>query len=96
MAADSAGCPGDASSKGVLQRLWTYQAERFPVARTALLVAVFSAAGVSASARFAGRSPPGPGSYLLAFSVTLRPTRRFARSRLPLQPNALPRLRQPQ
>ena len=55
----------------LLARLWTYQAERFPLARTAALVAVFSGASVSASAHFAGRALPGWPIYALAFFVTL-------------------------
>lgn len=53
------------------RRLWIYQAERFPLGKTALLIAVFSAAGVSASAHFAGRGLPGWPSFALAFAVTL-------------------------
>ena len=53
------------------QRLWIYQAERFPLGKTALLVAVFSAAGISASAHFAGRPLPGWPAFALAFGVTL-------------------------
>lgn len=53
------------------RRLWIYQAERFPLGRTALLIAVFSAAGISASAQFAGRPLPGWPAFLLAFGVTL-------------------------
>ena len=52
-------------------RLWTYQAERFPLIRTSALVAVFSAASVSASAHLAGRDVPGTAVYLAAFVVTL-------------------------
>lgn len=52
-------------------RLWLYQAERFPLGKTSLLVAVFSAAGVSASAHFAGRDLPGWDVFALAFFVTL-------------------------
>ena len=55
----------------LLARLWTYQAERFPLARTAALVAVFSGASVSASAHFAVRALPGWPVYALAFAVTL-------------------------
>ncbi len=55
----------------LLERLWTYQAERFPLTRTAALVAVFSGASVSASAHFAGRVLPGWPVYALAFVVTL-------------------------
>jgi len=53
------------------RRLWIYQAERFPLGKTSLLVAVFSAAGVNASALFAGRAMPGWPAYALAFAVTL-------------------------
>ncbi|MDE2597001.1 MAG: UbiA family prenyltransferase [Sphingomonadales bacterium] len=55
----------------LLERLWIYQSERFPLGKTALLVAVFSAAGVSASAHFAGRSLPHWSAFALAFVVTL-------------------------
>jgi len=55
----------------LLARLWTYQAERFPLVRTAALVAVFSGASVSASAHFAGRPLPAWPVYALAFIVTL-------------------------
>ena len=34
----------------VLRRLWIYQRERFPLSRTALLLAVFSAASINVSA----------------------------------------------
>lgn len=56
---------------GLLARLILYQAERFPLARTSLLVAVFSAASVSVSAHLAGRAPPGIATYAAAFVVTL-------------------------
>lgn len=51
-------------------RLWEYQAERFPVGRTAALVAVFAASGVSLSSVLGGRALPGIGFYLGAFVVT--------------------------
>ncbi|WP_159587361.1 UbiA family prenyltransferase [Chelativorans xinjiangense] len=51
------------------QRLWIYQRERFPVARTALLVAVFSAASVNVSAFLAGRPLPSLAIYAVAFIV---------------------------
>lgn len=44
-------------------RLRVYQAERFPLGKTALLVAVFSAASLSVSAHLAGRPLPGLGAY---------------------------------
>ncbi|MBF9031630.1 manganese transporter permease [Rhodobacterales bacterium HKCCE3408] len=48
-------------------RLWRYQAERFPLARTVPLLAVFSAAAVTISAVLAGRPLPGPLPYAIAF-----------------------------
>jgi hypothetical protein len=55
----------------VLARLNLYQRERFPLARTSLLVLIFSAASVSVSAHLAGRpSAPWP-HYAAAFVVTL-------------------------
>ena len=56
---------------GLLARLNLYQRERFPLARTATLVAIFSAASVSASAHLAGRAAPGWHAYAAAFVVTL-------------------------
>jgi 4-hydroxybenzoate polyprenyltransferase len=52
-------------------RLAIYQRERFPLARTSLLVLVFSAASVSVSAHLAGRNPPAWPAYAGAFLVTL-------------------------
>lgn len=52
-------------------RLFIYQRERFPIGRTSLLVLVFSAASVSASAHLAGRAPPAWPAYAAAFLVTL-------------------------
>ena len=53
------------------QRLWIYQRERFPVLRTALLLAVFTAASINVSAHLAGRPLPGGGPYAVAFLVAL-------------------------
>ncbi|MBV6656300.1 MAG: UbiA family prenyltransferase [Devosiaceae bacterium] len=53
------------------KRLWIYQAERIPLAKTALLLAVFSAASVNVSAFFADRPLPGWGAYATAFLVSL-------------------------
>jgi 4-hydroxybenzoate polyprenyltransferase len=55
----------------VLRRLWIYQGERIPLGRTALLLAVFSAASINVSAQLAGRSLPDWGAYALAFVVAL-------------------------
>ena len=53
------------------QRLWIYQAERFPLKKTVPLLAVFSAASLCASAVLAGRPLPGPGAFAAAFVVAL-------------------------
>ena len=50
-------------------RLWIYQAERFPLARNGLLIAMFSAAGATLSAVLGGRTPPAAGAYAVAFMV---------------------------
>lgn len=59
----------DENALPLAQRLWLYQRERFPVIRTALLVAVFSAASVNVSAFLAGRDLPGFATYLAAFVI---------------------------
>jgi len=59
------------SATPLWQRLWIYQRERFPLARTAVLLAVFSAASINVSAQLAGRSLPGLDAYLVAFAVAL-------------------------
>ena len=48
-------------------RLWTYQAERFPLARTVPMLAAFSFASVTASANLAHRPLPSVAAYLTAF-----------------------------
>lgn len=55
----------------VPQRLWIYQRERFPLARTALLLAVFTSASINVSAHLAGRALPAWPSYVVAFVVGL-------------------------
>ncbi len=47
------------AEENVMRRLWLYQAERFPVIKTAVLVGVFSAASISVSAHLSGRALPG-------------------------------------
>ncbi|MEM9249659.1 MAG: UbiA family prenyltransferase [Pseudomonadota bacterium] len=49
--------------------LWTYQKERFPLAKTAPLLAVFSSASLCVSATLAGRPVPDPGAFGAAFAV---------------------------
>jgi 4-hydroxybenzoate polyprenyltransferase len=52
-------------------RLWTYQAERFPLVQTVPLLGAFSAASVTASARLADRPLPGVDAYLVAFLIVM-------------------------
>ncbi|NNF71228.1 MAG: UbiA family prenyltransferase [Rhodobacteraceae bacterium] len=52
-------------------RLWTYQAERFPLFRTVPLLAVFSAASINVSAVMAGRDLPGAGAYAAGLALGL-------------------------
>lgn len=44
---------------GVLSRLWIYQAQRFPVLKTSVLLLVFASASLSVSAHLGGRALPG-------------------------------------
>ena len=64
----SSGTEADAP---VLARLWTYQAERFPLIQTVPLLTAFSAASVTASARLADRPLPDLGAYLIAFLIVM-------------------------
>ncbi len=57
--------------QSLLARLTIYQRERFPLVKTATLLACFSAAGVSVSAHLAGRPLPGPLPFAVAFIVSL-------------------------
>lgn len=59
------------AAPSLASRLWTYQAERFPLGKTAALLACFTSASVNASAFLAGRPTPGAGAYVVAFLVTL-------------------------
>lgn len=54
-----------------LRALWTYQAERFPLAKTAPLLGVFSAASISASAQLAGRGLPHWTVFLAGFVIAM-------------------------
>ncbi|MFD1911306.1 UbiA family prenyltransferase [Halodurantibacterium flavum] len=54
-----------------LGNLWIYQKERFPLARTVPLLAVFSAASISVSAQLAGRPLPSGWGFLAAFVTAL-------------------------
>lgn len=55
----------------LLRRLWIYQSERIPLAKTAILLAIFSAASINVSAFLANRDLPGWPAYLTAFLVSL-------------------------
>ncbi|NVO12414.1 MAG: UbiA family prenyltransferase [Rhodoplanes sp.] len=60
-----------ADPKSLAGRLWIYQAERFPLARTIPLLLAFSASSVTASAHLAGRPVPEFWAYATAFVVVL-------------------------
>lgn len=51
--------------------LWIYQKERFPLFKTAPLLAVFSAASLSVSAELSGRPLPDWGGYLAGFVIAM-------------------------
>ena len=53
------------------RRLWLYQAERFPLARTATLLAVFSAASLAVSAQLADRPLPPFWSFVAMWGTSL-------------------------
>ncbi len=53
----------------LMQRMWVYQAERFPLAKTVPLLACFSAASITLSAVLAGRPLPALSAYLIGFSL---------------------------
>jgi hypothetical protein len=59
------------STLPLARRLWIYQRERFPLARTTLLVAVFASASVSVSAHLAHRGLPAWPSYAVAILTVL-------------------------
>jgi 4-hydroxybenzoate polyprenyltransferase len=54
-----------------LTTFWTYQAERFPLAKTAPLLAVFSAASICVPAVLTGRALPGWGAFLAGFLIAM-------------------------
>ncbi|MEQ1710774.1 MAG: UbiA family prenyltransferase [Hyphomicrobium sp.] len=56
-----------ASRPSLALRLWIYQAERLPLAKTATLLVLFTAASINVSAALAGVARPGYGAYLVAF-----------------------------
>lgn len=56
-------------TQSLAARLWVYQSERFPLAKTVPLLAVFSAASISVSAVLADRDLPGFGAYVVGFAL---------------------------
>ncbi|MBB5723128.1 4-hydroxybenzoate polyprenyltransferase [Loktanella ponticola] len=52
-------------------RIWTYQSERFPLKKTAPLLAVFSAASICASATLSGRDIPSIDAFITGFIVAM-------------------------
>jgi UbiA prenyltransferase family len=61
----------DEASTPLARKLWIYQRERFPLFRTGLLLAVFTAASISVSANLAGRPTPGFWTFFVAWLATL-------------------------
>ncbi|MDO7563961.1 MAG: UbiA family prenyltransferase [Planktomarina temperata] len=53
----------------VLRRLWIYQAERCPLAKTVPLLACFSTASITLSAVLADRPLPAFSAYLIGFTL---------------------------
>jgi len=58
-------------SSPLVSRIWTYQAERFPLKKTVPLLAVFSAASILASATLSGRDVPSIGAFVAGFIVAM-------------------------
>ena len=61
----------DAPAGGLLQRLWIYQSERFPLGKTALLLGVFTSASLSLSAHLASRPLPPPWTFVAIWLVAI-------------------------
>jgi 4-hydroxybenzoate polyprenyltransferase len=61
----------DAPRMGLAQRLWVYQAERFPLGKTALLLGVFTSASLSLSAHLAGRPLPPVWTFIAIWLVAI-------------------------
>lgn len=55
----------------LLKRLHLYQAERFPLVKTSVLLAVFSSASISVSAQLAARPLPSPAIFATIWLVTM-------------------------
>lgn len=57
------------SQMSLVKRLWIYQAERFPLLRTGLLLAVFTAASLCVSAHLASRPLPAIATFIIVWAV---------------------------
>lgn len=55
----------------LLQRLWLYQRERFPVGKTAVLIAAFSSASLNVSSTLGHRALPETWTYLAIWLATI-------------------------
>ncbi len=60
-----------AADQPLWKKLWIYQADRFPIFKTTLLLGVFSAASISVSAHLGDRSLPGVMTFFVAWFATL-------------------------
>ncbi|PCH96859.1 MAG: manganese transporter permease [Rhodobacteraceae bacterium] len=58
-------------TQSLFSKLWVYQSERYPLAKVAPLLAVFSAASICVSAQMAGRDLPHWSAFLAAFIIVL-------------------------
>jgi len=58
-------------SKSLGRRLWVYQSERFPLAKTVPLLAIFSAASISVSAQMSDRALPHWSAFLVGFVLAM-------------------------
>ena len=56
---------------GLAKRLWVYQSERFPLLKTALLVAFFTAASLCVSSNLAGRPMPPLSTFVIIWLSVL-------------------------
>lgn len=54
-----------------ISALWTYQKERFPLAQTGPLLAVFSAASICVSAELSSRPLPGIDAFIAGFIIAI-------------------------
>jgi hypothetical protein len=61
----------DEAALPLLRRLWIYQTERFPLAKTSVLLVVFTAASISVSANLGGHALPAWSAFTTAFLATL-------------------------